>query len=200
MRKKAILLVAVSAICAFAEKDYDEAVEPFKNSPGSVLTEAAWIEPHDETYLPYNMCSEVQGLDFVKLEEQVKYYYDHKDGWTDFRHYHALVSIVRVTYRVTCLNKLQYEGVYHLFSEPRKIDGSSFQNSGVVKRFKAHAHGWEERPLDYLGTYPGESVTEGNVGLHLADWSAFDKTVCGMALFDAEGDLIYGSIPTVEEC
>lgn len=71
MQKRAILLVAVSAICAFAEKDYDEAIEPFQNSPGSVLTEAAWIEPHDETYLPYNACSEVQGLDFVKLEEQV---------------------------------------------------------------------------------------------------------------------------------
>lgn len=114
-----------------------------------------------------------------KLEEQVKYYYDHKDGWTDFRYYHALVSIVRVTYRVTCLNKLQYEGVHHLFSEPRKIDGSSLQNSDVVKRFKAHAHGWEERPLDYLGTdgvYRAKETEYRFEDYTVLDWAKLKET------------------------
>ena len=48
--------------------------------------------------------------------------------------------------------------------------------------------------------YPGESVSEGDVGVHLEDWSAFDKTVCGMALLDAEDNVIFGSVPTVEHC
>ncbi len=48
--------------------------------------------------------------------------------------------------------------------------------------------------------YPGDSVSEGDVGLHLTDWSAFDKTVCGIALTDSEGNVIYGKVPTVAEC
>ena len=60
---------------------------------------------------------------------------------------------------------------------------------------------WE---LDmYFGTYilyPNESVVEGNIGLHLTDWSSFDKLVCGIALLDSEGNVIFGSIPSVKEC
>ncbi|WP_173473330.1 triacylglycerol lipase [Fibrobacter succinogenes] len=48
--------------------------------------------------------------------------------------------------------------------------------------------------------YPGESVNEGDVGIHLKDWSTLDKTVCGMALLDAEDNVIFGSVPTVERC
>ena len=48
--------------------------------------------------------------------------------------------------------------------------------------------------------YSKESVTEGNIGLHLIDWSDFDKIVCGIALLDSEGNVIYGQIPSVEKC
>ena len=48
--------------------------------------------------------------------------------------------------------------------------------------------------------YPGDSVKEGNVGVHLKDWSAFDKTVCGIALMDSDGNVVYGKIPSVSEC
>ena len=48
--------------------------------------------------------------------------------------------------------------------------------------------------------YPEESIVEGNIGIRLDDWSAFDKTVCGIALIDLEGNVIYGKIPTVSEC
>lgn len=48
--------------------------------------------------------------------------------------------------------------------------------------------------------YPGESVTEGDVGVHLKDWSAFDKTVCSIALLDAENNEVYGSVPSIEYC
>lgn len=48
--------------------------------------------------------------------------------------------------------------------------------------------------------YPGESVEEGNIGLHLIDWSVFDKTVCGIVLTDSEGNVIFGEIPSVEKC
>jgi len=48
--------------------------------------------------------------------------------------------------------------------------------------------------------YPGASVSEGNIGLHLTDWSGFDKTVCGIALKDNEGNILFGREPSVEEC
>ena len=48
--------------------------------------------------------------------------------------------------------------------------------------------------------YPKESVTEGNIGLHLTDWSGFDKTVCGIALLDSDGNVIFGQMPSVETC
>jgi pimeloyl-ACP methyl ester carboxylesterase len=48
--------------------------------------------------------------------------------------------------------------------------------------------------------YAGQSVTEGNVGVHLKDWSMFDKTICGIALFDENDDVIFGSVPTVDFC
>jgi hypothetical protein len=60
---------------------------------------------------------------------------------------------------------------------------------------------WElDLYFDRFILYPGESVEEGNVGLHLMDWSPFDKTVCGIALIDAEENVAYGKIPSVEEC
>lgn len=34
----------------------------------------------------------------------------------------------------------------------------------------------------------------------LKDWSVFDKTVCGIALTDSDGNVIYGKTPSVSEC
>ncbi|WP_294113337.1 hypothetical protein [uncultured Fibrobacter sp.] len=33
----------------------------------------------------------------------------------------------------------------------------------------------------------------------LKDWSVFDKTVCGIALTDSDGNVIYGKNPSVSE-
>jgi len=35
---------------------------------------------------------------------------------------------------------------------------------------------------------------------HLADWSNFDKTVCGVALKDENGNILFGKEPSVAEC
>jgi len=48
--------------------------------------------------------------------------------------------------------------------------------------------------------YSGDSVSEGNVGLHLTDWSNFDKTVCGIVLKDKDGNILFGKEPSVAEC
>ncbi|GHV17915.1 hypothetical protein AGMMS49938_18830 [Fibrobacterales bacterium] len=48
--------------------------------------------------------------------------------------------------------------------------------------------------------YGGDSLTEGNVGLHLTDWSSFEKIVCGIALKDSAGKVIFGSEPSAKEC
>jgi len=48
--------------------------------------------------------------------------------------------------------------------------------------------------------YPGDSVSEGNIGLRLTDWSLFDKTVCGAALKDKDGNVLFGREPNAVEC
>ena len=48
--------------------------------------------------------------------------------------------------------------------------------------------------------YPDDSVSEGNIGLRLADWSNFDKTVCGIVLKDEKGNILFGKEPSVAEC
>ena len=60
---------------------------------------------------------------------------------------------------------------------------------------------WElDMHFDTYMLYPKESVIEGNIGLHLTDWSSFDKLVCGIALLDSEGNVIFGKTPSVAEC
>lgn len=48
--------------------------------------------------------------------------------------------------------------------------------------------------------YSGDSLSEGNIGLHLTDWSNFDKTVCGIVLRDKDGNILFGKEPSIAEC
>jgi hypothetical protein len=48
--------------------------------------------------------------------------------------------------------------------------------------------------------YGADSIVEGNIGVHLTDWSEFEKVVCGLALKDSSETLIYGHEPSVKEC
>lgn len=60
---------------------------------------------------------------------------------------------------------------------------------------------WElDMYFDTYMLYPNETVVEGNIGLHLTDWSDFDKLVCGIALLDSEENVIFGKVPSVDEC
>ena len=60
---------------------------------------------------------------------------------------------------------------------------------------------WElDMYFDEYLLYPNESVVEGNIGLHLTDWCVFDKLVCGVALIDLEGNVLFGKVPSVDEC
>lgn len=54
--------------------------------------------------------------------------------------------------------------------------------------------------FDTYMLYPNETVVEGNIGLHLTDWSDFDKLVCGIALLDSEENVVFGKVPSVNEC
>lgn len=54
--------------------------------------------------------------------------------------------------------------------------------------------------FDTYMLYPNETVVEGNIGLHLTDWSDFDKLVCGIALLDSEENVVFGKVPFVNEC
>lgn len=112
--KKILLTICLLLTSSFAEKYYDEAISAYAKIPSDPNEEISWLEPYDKTYLPYNTCSDVKDFEIVRLQEMVKSYFQHKEHWYSIDHFHCLVSIVKITYRVTCLNKLQYEGVSYL--------------------------------------------------------------------------------------
>lgn len=132
---------------AFAEEDYDKAVSKYKDFPADIDEEARWAEPYDETHLPYNRCRNVQNLEIVRVDERADYYWDGKDDLFDPYHYYCLVSTVRITYRVTCLNKLQYDGYSYFFSDPHKLNKFYNPSDERIEEFKSHAHTWTEKPL-----------------------------------------------------
>lgn len=68
----------------------------------------------------------------------------------DLYHYYSLVSIVRITYHVTCLNKLQYEGRSYFFSDPHKLNEFYSPSEGKIEEFKSHAHEWVEKPVSCI--------------------------------------------------
>ena len=75
----------------------------------------------------------------------------------------------------------------------------TIKNTGTIALKDYHAKLWF-RVLEGKELYPNESVVEGNIGLHLTDWSIFDKLVCGVALIDSEGNVLFGKVPSVDEC
>lgn len=149
MTKQILCIFLTMFAFSFAEEDFDNAKEEFVSEPKSGEEAAKWSEPYDKTYLPYGVCSEIKDFSIEKLEEMVKYYYDHKPHFYS-DHYYALFSIVRVTYSVTCKNKLQYKGKQYLFSDRKLLKDDVFLSKAERDEFKAHAHGWKEKPLSYL--------------------------------------------------
>ena len=149
MSKQILWFVLVFSVFSFAEKDFDEARAEFVNSPKNGAEAARWSEPYDETYLPYGVCGEVKDFSIAKLEERVKYYYDHAPHFYS-DHFYALFSVVRVTYNVTCRNKLRYKGEAYLVSDRKLLEDDAFLSDSKRDEFKAHTHGWRKKPLNYL--------------------------------------------------
>jgi pimeloyl-ACP methyl ester carboxylesterase len=134
----------------FAEEDYDKAVSQYKKIPQNINEEVSWLKPYNETFLPYNRCGEVENFEITDVDERVDYYWDSKENLFDINHYYCLVSIVRITYRVSCLNKLQYEGVFYLLSEPKKLNETLNPSDKEVEHFKSQQHDWISKPFSCL--------------------------------------------------
>ncbi|MCQ2107345.1 MAG: hypothetical protein MJZ05_01110 [Fibrobacter sp.] len=153
--KTKLLAIALLFVSAFAEEDYDEAFKEFKPYPSSQTEEVdKWVEPYDQTFLPYAKCGEVEDLEVVSVADLVKKYYDHKDDFGDYftnGHYFCVASVVRITYQVTCQNKLKYEGTYYLFSEPYKENDPMIGDKDEIEaKFDAWAHDWKERAVSCI--------------------------------------------------
>ena len=134
----------------FAEEDYDKAVSQYKKIPQNINEEVSWLKPYNETFLPYNRCGEVESFEITNVDERVDYYWDSKDHLFDINHYYCLVSIVRITYRVSCLNKLQYEGVSYLLSDPKKLNETLNPSDKEVENFKSQQHDWISKPFSCI--------------------------------------------------
>ena len=60
--------------------DYENAIKDYVDFPNTVKEEVSYLMPYDKSYLPYNVCNEIQNFEITNLEERINYYYDHKDG------------------------------------------------------------------------------------------------------------------------
>ncbi|WP_146193663.1 hypothetical protein [Hallerella porci] len=111
------------------------------------------MEPHDPTYLPYDVCSDPNSITATKMEEKVDSYWDDADGlWETVTqdHGYCLFSIIKISYDVTCLNKLRYPGVKYFFSGKKCLkSGWTHGNfSSEEKDFLKNVHDWREISLD----------------------------------------------------
>lgn len=137
--------------------DFADAKKKFVDIPKSQEDPLEnWIEPYDETYLPFHVCNDPKSsLQVVEIKEKVDSYWDHADGIIETitqDHGYCLFSIVKIVYNVTCLNKLQYQGEKYLFSGDKcKKSGWTHGNfSKEEKEFLANKHGWQNMSLDSL--------------------------------------------------
>ncbi len=106
-----ILVWLNTFIHAYNIDDYRNALASFVSMPSNINQGVDWVEPYDRTYLPFDRCGEVKDIEVTKLEESVISYMERKSWWCSLEHYRRLVSVIKVTYRVTCENKLKYEGI-----------------------------------------------------------------------------------------
>ena len=112
-----------------------------------------------------------------------------------------LFRIVRNQNIYTTDDNINSDGLYFLGSREKNMFKSqvTIKNTGTIALRDYPAKLWLRVP-EGKELYPNESVVEGNIGLHLTDWSIFDKLVCGVALIDLEGNVLFGKVPSVDEC
>ena len=172
MRKK--LRMIILPILTLVSLNYAETYKTAITDKFIHTQSSQWLEPHDETFLPYNVCSDITNIKITKIEEQVKYFWEGKDDTGSLiNHFHNLVSVVKVTYQGTCLNKLVYEGVEYLFSEAHQLN-EAWASHSESEKFKSHAHDYVNKPLDYIsedGTYYDKLYPE------FSTYTKFDRNV-----------------------
>lgn len=154
--KKIILIWAVllTLSTAFAQ-NCPNGKRSWKDFPQEKGEEQPWLEPYDQTYLPYNVCSDPHSVEVVKMEEMVDCFWDEAEGfWETITQDHGfcLFSVVKIVYNVTCKNKLQYQGVRYITSgeECKKSGWTHGVFTSEENEFKANAHGWQDFSLGYL--------------------------------------------------
>lgn len=175
VRPVAVAVLSVMAISSWASLGDTRA--SYVDVPSSKYEAQQWLEPYDQTYLPYSSCTEIndQSIAVTGLREKVHYYWQSKSetgSWID--HYHCLFRIVEVSYNITCGNKLVYQGKDYLLSDTWKKN-EAYTDDEERSDFKAQAHDWITLPLSSLKE-DGSILDENG-----ASWSKpvvkFDKNV-----------------------
>lgn len=153
---KKILLCACALFMQHATaSDFSNAKNKYPSIPKSTLDELKWIEPYDETYLPYNYCFEPNSIKVTNLQEKVDSFWDNADSWWEQirqDHGYCLFSIVKVSYKVICANKLEYSGEKYIFSDDKCLkSGWTHGNfSSDENKFLKNAHDWQPLSIDSL--------------------------------------------------
>lgn len=77
------------------------------------------------------------------------------------------------------------------FSQPTE-DWFTPESSPKLSRLAGNV--WQlEIAFDSHILYPGQSVSSGNIGVHLTDWSAFGKELLGLVVVDSNGEILWGT-------
>lgn len=80
--------------------DFADAKKKFVDIPKSQDNPLEnWIEPYDETYLPFHVCNDPKSLQVVEIKEKVDSYWDHAEGIVETitqDHGYCLFSIVKI--------------------------------------------------------------------------------------------------------
>ena len=103
--KRIILIWAVllTLSTAFAQ-NCPNGKRSWKDFPQEKGEEQPWLEPYDQTYLPYNVCSDPHSVEVVKMEEMVDCFWDEAEGFLETitqDHGFCLFSVVKIVYNVT---------------------------------------------------------------------------------------------------
>ena len=160
-----IIVASLSVVYAKDDICLDAPDSLYSSFPSGIDKEVKWVEPYDTTFFPFDRCQSVSDFKIVKVRELVENYddqvpaselmgdilgHDYFDLIPDLvENYTCLKSVVSVTYQITCLNKLKYEGTVYLFSKPHEIN-TKWCEKEVCAEFRSHAHDWQEKPLDFL--------------------------------------------------
>jgi hypothetical protein len=155
MKKEIVALVFLLATSSLFAQNCPNGKRTYNDFPQEEGVEQQWLEPYDQKYLPYGICGDPRSVKVKKIEEKVDCFWDEANGaWETLSQDHGfcLFSVLKITYDVTCVNKLRYRGVKYITSNDECLKSGWLHGVFTTEEneFIANAHDWQDMSLDSL--------------------------------------------------